>query len=71
MLRIANILYSGGCCPADVFVFCFCFDTQMRVSRKWGAAQKLGKTVNVCVGACRGAPFPNLLKQDSFWGVSL
>lgn len=33
------------------------------------AAETWEDYMDVCVSVCKGAPFPNLLKQDSFWGV--
>lgn len=35
------------------------------------AAETWEDYVNECVSACKGAPFPNLLNQDSFWDASL
>lgn len=81
VLRIATILYSvGDSTLLLLFVCLFVLIHSYRGSRKkvgvegspvdW-AAETWEDYVNECVSACKGAPFPNLLNQDSFWDASL
>lgn len=73
VLRIANILYSGGRCPAAVFVFVLIYRWEW--VEKGGQLSRAAETwedcVNVCVGACRGAPFPNLTETGFLLGCFL